>query len=299
MTISRGGTPVQGFWTGPPLTPLHWACLRSFVNCGHQFVLYSYETLAAPEGVCVKDARQIISEEEIFYFDNPETRTRDIAPFADYFRLRLLHDVGGWYCDVDTVCLSSRLPAGPRVWARQCPELNLDSVSNGQLFFEKGDPLVVALLEECEKRLSHIERRESLGPLLISSVLKAWNLPRDMGATAATFYPIRWIEVFMLWLPEFRVAVEERLKGAAFLPLYQSFPVYIGLDPQKRPPAGSYLSSLLNSFEPEAADQGQDADDVRALTRRWFHSQGSWAVEWLTAIHGPGIVARLGLQSSS
>jgi hypothetical protein len=79
------------------------------------------------------------------------------------------------------------------------------------------------------------------------------------------------------------------------LPIFQSFPLYIGLDPLKGPPEGSYLSCLLAEFLPDLMGPRHDAEDVRRLTRRWLQSSGSWAIDWLTAIHGPGILARLAL----
>lgn len=85
---------IQGFWTGPPLSSLHWACLKSFVACGHHFKLYSYDRLLIPEGVTLEDAREIVAADEIFYFLNSETNKADIAPFADYFRLKLLAERG-------------------------------------------------------------------------------------------------------------------------------------------------------------------------------------------------------------
>jgi hypothetical protein len=293
MKITDDIITIRGFWTGPPLTNLHRACLRSFLCLGHKFILYSYDPLVLPEGICLQDANQIVPKEEIFYYDNKLTQKSDIAPFADYFRLRLLHKIGGWYCDVDTVCLSSHLPRGPRVWARQCPEFVADSVSNGQLFFEKNDPLILILLEKCESLLSNISKRETLGPPLISSVLRELDLPCDMGATAATFYPIRWIEIFKLWLPEFTQEVEERVKGAVFLPVYQSFPLYVGLDPEKLPPEGSYLSKLLEKFVPESVGVRYSAEEVRELTKRWFKSNGSWAIDWLTSIREPNTISQL------
>ena len=284
---------VQGFWSGRPLTPLHWACLRSFLHLGYQFAVYSYDPLTVPAGIRLEDANAIVPSRDVFYFENRETRSRDIAPFADYFRLRLLYEVGGWYCDIDTVCLSPHLPPGPRVWARQCPELDRDSISNGQLFFEKTDPLVLTLLERCDRIRRNLPRRESLGPMLLSAVIKEHRLPQDMGATASTFYPIRWVEVFMLWLPEFRDMVEQRVAGAIFLPLFQSFPEYIGLEAGRLPPEGSYLSCLLRRFVPECTGPRHDASDVRRLTWRWLRGSGSWAVDWLTTLHGPRILARL------
>jgi len=219
----------------------------------------------------------------------------DIAPFADYFRLKLLADNGGWYCDIDTVCLSSELPSGKRVWARQAPESDVDSVSNGQLYFEPHDKVAKALLRRCESQISKIKRRESLGPVLISSVVKEMGLPGDMFATTQTFYPIRWIEIFKLWLPEFREEVEERTIGAVFLPIYQSFPTYIGLDLSKGAPRDSYLARFVGKFAPERQATPYSVDEVRQAIRRWFKLNASWAIKWLVSIRGHDVLAKLSL----
>jgi hypothetical protein len=170
-------------------------------------------------------------------------------------------------------------------------------VSNGQLHFGPNDPVAQQLLARCRADLGTIERRESLGPMLISSVLTELGLPRDMGATADTFYPIRWIEIFKLWLPEYRDEIYERIEGATFLPVYQSFPKYLGLDPGKGPPQGSYLADLVTTFEPEQSAVPYQAEEVRAATRRWFESNGRWAMNWLASIRGPGVLTELGLRA--
>jgi hypothetical protein len=201
---------------------------------------------------------------------------------------------------VDTVCLSSKLPIGNRVWARQAPEHD-NSVSNGQLYFEAGDPLAIALLQRCESKLSFWSKllfsrtnsRISLGPNLISSVLAEWNLPLDMYATTQMFYPIRWIEIFKLWLPEFMEEIEERTIGAVFLPLYQSFPLHLGLDPYKLPPKGSYLALVLEKFAPELEGSRHGAAEVREATRRWFKSQGPSEIQWLDSIREPNVLSKM------
>ena len=258
-------------------------------------MVYSYDRLDLPEGVILRDASEVVPRSLLFYFDNPKTWKPDLAPFADYFRLKLLVEKGGWYCDVDTVCLSAELPVGSRVWARECPELDIDSVSNGQLYFEAGDRVVMTLLRRCELLLPRLQRRESLGPMLFTSVLKELGLPGDMNATTREFYPLRWIEAFKLWLPEFAEEVEERLSGAIFLPVFHSFLLYLGLDPNKQPPKGSYLAALLEKFAPELEGPSHSATDIRDATKRWFNSNGAWAVRWLTSIRGPEVLRQLSL----
>src|SRR5680860_790579 len=104
-------TVFQGFWHGPPLGVLRSACLRSFTELGYRFHLYTYERVDVPAGVLLMDAKEIIPFEEMFYYRNPITGRDDLGPFSDLFRFRLLDMRGGWWTDIDTVCLSSDIPS--------------------------------------------------------------------------------------------------------------------------------------------------------------------------------------------
>jgi len=292
-TTPQVGTLFQGFWSGRDLSLINRACLRSFIAAGHTFDLYSYDTLSVPDGVSLRNAAEIVPRSELFLFDNPNTGRPDVAPFADYFRLRLLANRGGWYCDVDTVCLSSTVPTRGRIWAQAAPEFERGTIGNGEIHFDVDDPLCRVLLERAEAARDRIERRETLGPVLFSSVIAERGLPRASGASTPVLYPIRWVEVFKLWLPEFLEEVERRLAGAWFLPVYQSFPQYLQLDETLLPPDGSYLRNLISTF---ASDPGGPAHDPRAIreaTRRWLIANNGWAIPWLYSISGPQSLAKL------
>jgi hypothetical protein len=281
-------TIVQGFWYGDPIPPLNWACLNSFLDNGLGFDLYAYQELAVPNGVRLRDAAEIVPKEEMFFFANPHTRRPDVAPFVDYFRLLVLHRHGGWWCDVDTICRTGALPLGERAWSRQSPEYRPESVSNGQLHFEKGDSLLEVLIEEARQLRSNYPRRESLGPELLSSVLKRMALPLDMGATADTFYPIRFIEAFKLWLPEFRDEVKLRTRDAVFVPVFQSFPTRFGLANDKLPPKRSYLGRLMKKHAPDITGPAHNAAAFRSAVRQWFKANPIF-IGQLRAVSPPGI----------
>ena len=271
---------VQGFWHGGPLAPLHHACLSSFIAHGHGFELYSYDAIDVPQGVTVRDAAEIVPRDGLFLFANRHTGQPDVAPFADYFRLRLLSLRGGWWCDVDTVCLAPRLPASDRAWARQAPEYRPESVGNGQFRLPRADPLLADLIAEAERMSGTIARRESLGPELLSRVLAEKGLPLDMAGTSDTFYPVRFIESFKLWLPEFRHEVADKADGALFLPIFQSFPARMGFANDRLPPKGSYLRQVVRQYAPDARGPQHRAADIRSAFRAWF-------------LQNPGFVAQL------
>lgn len=93
---------IQSLWIGNYLSPLESLCIKSYLYHGHEFHLYCYdEILNLPKGVKLKDASEILSEEEIFLDSH-----NSITAFSDYFRYCLLYQKGGWWVDLDTVCLN-------------------------------------------------------------------------------------------------------------------------------------------------------------------------------------------------
>jgi hypothetical protein len=49
----------------------------------------------------VRDANEIIAETHVF----KNARQNTFAAFSDFLRYKLLLDRGGWWVDVDTICL--------------------------------------------------------------------------------------------------------------------------------------------------------------------------------------------------
>jgi len=262
------------------------------VRLGHAFHLYVYDGIDVPEGVILKDASEIIPREELFYFQNPDTAKPDLGPFSDLFRFRLLMMRGGWWSDVDTVCLSADVPLTDRAWAREHPEHNPAAVGTSQIAFAAADPVVSELYARClALSRTAFTPREALGPLLISRTIADLGLPLDMVGTSELFYPIRWVEMFKLWLPEFTEEIQGKARHAIFMPIYQSFCFYMGLDLAKLPPSGSFLGSVCERYLPR--NEGQDRYDpgeIRALTRSYLLRNESWAIDELRAVSGSAII---------
>src|SRR5437764_1467400 len=141
-------TVFQGFWHGPPLDVVLRACLQSFIEQGHAFHLYVYEPVDVPDGVVLMDANEVIPFEEIFYYRDPTTGRKDLGPFSDLFRFRLLDMRGGWWVDVDTVCLSSHIPQADSAWAREFPEYSPAALGTSSIALSEGSDLAKTLHEE-------------------------------------------------------------------------------------------------------------------------------------------------------
>jgi len=88
-------------WVGARLSPIERICARSFLHHGHEFHLYAYNDIAGvPAGVTVKDAASILPAREVFMHS-----IGTYAIFSDWFRWALLYRRGGWWVDMDVVCL--------------------------------------------------------------------------------------------------------------------------------------------------------------------------------------------------
>ena len=96
---------VRSLWIGGPLTNLERLCINSFIKNGHEFHLYVYDNVEGiPLGAVVKDGNEIINEREIFTYRDPQ-HNGSFSAFSNWFRYRMLYELGGYWVDMDMVCL--------------------------------------------------------------------------------------------------------------------------------------------------------------------------------------------------
>lgn len=92
---------VQSLWVGE-LSRLERLCVQSFIDHGHEFHLYVYDNVKdIPANVVVKDANKILLKERIYINKDQQS----IAQFSDWFRYELLAKRGGFWVDMDLLCL--------------------------------------------------------------------------------------------------------------------------------------------------------------------------------------------------
>src|SRR5262245_941944 len=180
------------FWHGGPLPLYAWPCMRSFIERGHAVRLYAYEPLEMPRGVLAADARTILPIEEI-------VRYHGIEAFADVFRYELLFREGGWWADVDVLCLTDRLPAAMYAWAEEEPGV----VNNAILKFPKAEPLVAEMAKRARTLARQVKPWGAAGPRLLSAALRSFA-PDDKAGSTSAFYPLHWLDAPQLLSPGYR-----------------------------------------------------------------------------------------------
>ncbi len=192
---------VQSLWVGDRLSAMEQLAVRSFLAHGHEFHLYTYGPMPGiPNGAVHRDGNEILPASAIF-------RDRDIASFsgfADLFRYKLLLERGGWWMDMDQVCLRP-LPE-PAEYAFACESPG--TAGNGVLFTAPGSE-VFRHLWDVARAKEHAEMGWcEIGPPLIRETVRRFGLERFVYPAEA-FCPVphaRWYDTFLPGrCPEFGV----------------------------------------------------------------------------------------------
>jgi len=110
--LNNSNKIVHGLWIGSELSIIELLCIKSYLNNNHEFYLWLYEPIRTklPEKVIIKDAAEIIPREFVFAYKNTNQYGHgkgSYAGFSDIFRYKLLYEQGGWWSDMDVICLKT------------------------------------------------------------------------------------------------------------------------------------------------------------------------------------------------
>lgn len=163
---------IQSLWVGPRLSTMERLSIRSFLANGHEFHLYCYAPIAGiPEGAIVKDAREIVPESDVEKFPK-------LANFSDWFRYNLIYKKGGWWVDLDMVCLK------PFDFEQEYVHLCNPFKAPAH------DPVMEWCISECRKKDWQRLAWADIGPKLVNEAAKYF--PQILFGEGDTFHPISW-----------------------------------------------------------------------------------------------------------
>src|SRR4029077_3324607 len=131
-------TTMQSLWIGERLSKIELLAIQSFLSNGHEYHLYVYSDVGeVPSGVILKDAASIIPRNLIF------TTSGSLSIFSDWFRNELLLAGGGYWVDLDVVCLKPLRFEDPIVIGKEdCSKAN-----PAVMRFPKGHEITRALAD--------------------------------------------------------------------------------------------------------------------------------------------------------
>jgi len=172
--MKRSPPVIQSLWIGDALSNIERLCVQSFLNHGHEFHLYTYADVAGvPEGAVIKDGNEILPYRQLTC-----GKVRHIASLSDYFRYALLNLKGGYWVDMDIVCLRPFDLPGPVVLIDMVGDLSC--FENCILRFPAGHPLMKSMQELCRNRLhmKGLSRTKLGGPVILTGQIYKLQLQR-------------------------------------------------------------------------------------------------------------------------
>lgn len=151
--LSPDNKIINGLWISPdgkPLSNLERLCIYSFCANGHDFRLWTYGDLpniprdTVGGKVEVRDGNEVLSKDKIFTWCGGS-----LAIFADWFRWELMRKIGGWYMDMDMICLRPMEFADAFVFCKE----NWETINAAAMKFPRGHFFADALADACANPL--------------------------------------------------------------------------------------------------------------------------------------------------
>ncbi|HEV3418321.1 MAG TPA: hypothetical protein VG056_15965 [Pirellulales bacterium] len=193
-----GQSIVQSLWIGPRLSVMEQLSIRSFLDHGHPFHLYTYGPVRdLPEGAVVRSGDEILPERENFRHEAGGYGKGSVAAFANLFRCKLLLERGGWWTDLDSVCIRPLEFADEHVLGYEREPDGRQHVAVGLVKAPIGSPLMAYCWQRCEQAERARMVWGETGPRLMAEAIERVRAPVRMLEPAA-FYPIDYWQIWQL-----------------------------------------------------------------------------------------------------
>jgi hypothetical protein len=141
---SDGRVALGSLWIGGNLSWLEQLCIRSFLDHGHAFTLFTYEGVTnAPEGTIVADANAMFPKDEFIV----HRASGSSALHSDVFRYHMIAKTGLVWVDCDMLCMRPWVFPSRHVYGWEKPRTLICGAALG---FPRGSAALAALIAFCE-----------------------------------------------------------------------------------------------------------------------------------------------------
>ena len=259
---------IQSLWVGSRLSVMEQLSIRSHLDQGHPFHLYTYEHVEnVPAGTVVRQADEILPPSEVFKYRAKGYGQGSFAAGSNCFRYKLLLERGGWWTDLDSVCLRPVDFAEEHILANtRGPDGRLH-VCNGVIRAPAGSPL----MEYCWQRCQQVDRARlvwgQIGPKLLGEAVNAVPVAARILPPDA-FVPYSHFEVWQL------IGARRLPMGSYAIHLFNSKWRYWGLDPDARYDPHCIYEQLKQRYGVSSPSDAARGPSLRSLTQlRWKQFQ--------------------------
>jgi hypothetical protein len=245
QTLAESNRVVQGLWIGPELSAMERLSVASFMRNGHEYHLYVYEEPRnVPDGTVVRDAGEILPASRIFQYRHRPS----YAGFANFFRYKLLLERGGWWADLDTVCLRPFDFPEEYVFASELSK-GLAVVTSGVIKAAAGSEVMAYAWGVCQGKEPGQLAWGETGPRLVGEAVEKFSLER-YRQPCHVFCPLSFPEWRRVLEPDAGPLIDER---AYAVHLWNEMWRAAGQDKDARYPAGCLYERLKRSYLRPAA----------------------------------------------
>jgi mannosyltransferase OCH1-like enzyme len=193
---------IKGLWIGKELSPNEILCVNSYLKNNHEFELYIYKPIKnIPESVTIKDANQIIPKSEIFEYSKG-LHKQSLAAFSDLFRFKLLYELGGWWSDMDAVCIKHYDFDQEYVFMQEKQEHAEDRVCNGVIKCPPNSQIMEFCYFSAKEKIKKLYNYKwaATGPMILNEAVHSFRLDEFILPTHF-FSPIGYYEIIKLFTP--------------------------------------------------------------------------------------------------
>ncbi len=248
---------VRTFWTGPVLSYYEILSLKSLVATGARVFVYTYEKdLEVPDGVELVDASDILSGDvHEFRHANGD---KSLALHSDLFRYAVLQRYGGWYADLDIICLKDKLPDAKTYFAFMADKL----LNSAILKFPAHSAFMDSIMKEAWQTLPEAgmaftdAARVSVGPTLFTRMIYEQGMDH-LVLPKSKAYELAYHETMVFFDPAKCEATMARLAGSDFTHLWNEEWRMIRIPKNFGPPKGSFLDAMFERFDIEIPERAR------------------------------------------
>ncbi len=194
---------IQSMWIGK-LSIMETLSIKSFLKNGHEYHLYTYDPIDAPEGCIVKNGEEILPRDRIFKYGPAAGQGKgSFSGFSNVFRYQLLFKKGGYWVDSDIVCLKP-FDFGHYVFASEMKNPGEISLASCVIKAPAYSNFAKTCLEICSEKRNENLKWGEIGPDLVKHSVKENDLDKYVQPVS-TFCPVNYFEIDNLIKPGYNL----------------------------------------------------------------------------------------------
>lgn len=191
---------MQSLWIGTQLGDLQRLSIQSFLAHGHTYHLFAYDDVGpVPDGAVVIDAATVLPRDAVFTYKHGFGAGSHSA-FSNLFRYVLLHERGGWWVDLDLICLRPFDFDAPYVIATEVDNDGTTTCATCAFTCPPG----AEVLQHCIDVVNAADKERlewgQIGPQLFTTAVARFGLEQHCVPPSA-FNPIDWVDYAQIAAP--------------------------------------------------------------------------------------------------